>query len=136
MRMDMKILKYLLITGLVLSVTDGQTIKKDGKEVASFTQSEALEMLKARDAQWKGKLAKADSLIASKNVVINECESLVAEIEKNANVEFVLSEAKSRQIKILKTRDEANEEMIKALQPKWYENQYLWLVIGVVLGKI
>ena len=93
-------------------------------------------MLKARDAQWKGKLAKADSLIASKNVVINECESLVAEIEKNANVEFVLSEAKSRQIKILKTRDEANEEMIKALQPKWYENQYLWLVIGVVLGKI
>tara|TARA_R110002072_G_scaffold250169_1_gene409035 strand:+ start:284 stop:694 length:411 start_codon:yes stop_codon:yes gene_type:complete len=136
MRMDMKILKYLLITGLVLSVTDGQTIKKDGKEVASFTQSEALEMLKARDAQWKGKLAKADSLIASKNVVINECESLVAEIEKNANVEFVLSEAKSRQIKILKTRDEANEEMIKALQPKWYENQYLWLAIGVVLGKI
>jgi hypothetical protein len=134
--MDMKILKYLLITGLVLSVTDGQTIKKDGKEVASFTQSEALEMLKARDAQWKGKLAKADSLIASKNVVINECESLVAEIEKNANVEFVLSEAKSRQIKILKTRDKANEEMIKALQPKWYENQYLWLVIGVVLGKI
>ncbi len=132
----MKILKYLLITGLVLSVTDGQTIKKDGKEVASFTQSEALEMLKARDAQWKGKLAKADSLIASKNVVINECESLVAEIEKNANVEFVLSEAKSRQIKILKTRDKANEEMIKALQPKWYENQYLWLVIGVVLGKI
>tara|TARA_R110000824_G_scaffold9094_1_gene41030 strand:+ start:1110 stop:1520 length:411 start_codon:yes stop_codon:yes gene_type:complete len=136
MRMDMKILKYLLITGLVLSVTDGQTIKKDGKEVASFTQAEALEMLKARDAQWKGKLAKADSLIASKNVVINECESLVAEIEKNANVEFVLSEAKSRQIKILKTRDKANEEMIKALQPKWYENQYLWLVIGVVLGKI
>ena len=134
--MDMKILKYLLITGLVLSVTDGQTIKKDGKEVASFTQSEALEMLKARDAQWKGKLAKADSLIASKNVVINECESLVAEIEKNANVEFVLSEAKSRQIKILKTRDKANEEMIKALQPKWYENQYLWLAIGVVLGKI
>ena len=132
----MKILKYLLITGLVLSVTDGQTIKKDGKEVASFTQSEALEMLKARDAQWKGKLAKADSLIASKNVVINECESLVAEIEKNANVEFVLSEAKSRQIKILKTRDKANEEMIKALQPKWYENQYLWLAIGVVLGKI
>jgi len=136
MRMDMKILKYLLITGLILSVTDGQTIKKDGKEVASFTQSEALEMLKARDAQWKGKLAKADSLIASKNVVINECESLVAEIEKNANVEFVLSEAKSRQIKILKTRDKANEEMIKALQPKWYENQYLWLVIGVILGKI
>ena len=134
--MDMKILKYLLITSLVMSVTDGQTIKKDGKEVVSFTQAQALEMLKARDAQWKGKLAKADSLIASKNVVINECESLVTEIEKNANVEFVLSEAKSRQIKILKTRDEANEKMIKALQPKWYENQYLWLVIGVVLGKI
>jgi len=136
MRMDMKILKYLLITSLVMSVTDGQTIKKNGKEVASFTQAQALEMLKARDAQWKGKLAKADSLIASKNVVINEYESLVTEIEKNANVEFVLSEAKSRQIKILKTRDEANEKMIKALQPKWYENQYLWLVIGVVLGKI
>ena len=37
---------------------------------------------------------------------------------------------------ILKARDEANEKMVRLVEPKWYENQYLWLGIGFVLGKI
>ena len=69
----MKIIKYFLITILTLSITDGQTIQRDGKEVMSFTKDEALEMLKARDAQWKGKIEKADSLIASQKIVISDC---------------------------------------------------------------
>ena len=55
--------KLLLISFLLLSITDAQVIKKDGKEVKTFTYDEALEMLKARDAQWESKLAKTDSLI-------------------------------------------------------------------------
>ena len=82
----MKILKYSLIGLFVFSILDGQEIKKDGKTLKSFTYDEALEMLKARDAQWE--------------------------------------------------RDKSNEELIKTLQPKWYENQYLWLGIGFILGKI
>jgi len=93
-------------------------------------------MLKARDAQWEGKIEKADSLIASQKVVISDCENLVLELEKSANMDSVISVAKSAQIQLLKARSEANEKMIKALEPKWYENQYLWLGIGFTLGKI
>tara|TARA_R110000823_G_scaffold238874_2_gene364177 strand:+ start:1983 stop:2393 length:411 start_codon:yes stop_codon:yes gene_type:complete len=136
MRQGMKIIKYFLITILTLSITDGQTIQRDGKEVMSFTKDEALEMLKARDAQWKGKIEKANSLIASQKIVISDCEHLVLELEKSANMDSVISVAKSAQIQLLKIRDEANKKLVETIEPKWYENQYLWLIIGVVLGKI
>ena len=29
-----------------------------------------------------------------------------------------------------------NEKMAKLVKPKWYENQYLWLVVGFIFGKI
>ena len=51
----MKILKYFLLSFFVLSMVGAQT---------TFTQEQALEMIKQRDAQWEGKLEKADSLIA------------------------------------------------------------------------
>ena len=97
----------------------------------TFTEEEALEMIKARDAQWEGKLAKADSLIESQKVVISDCEGLVV-----TNVDSLLIEAKDSQIKLLKARDEMNEKLVKLVEPKWYENQYLWLGIGFILGKI
>ena len=93
-------------------------------------------MIKARDAQWEGKLAKADSLIESQKVVISDSEDLILEIEEGAKIEAVLSAAKSRQIKLLKSRDEANVKIIKALEPKWYQNVYLWLGIGFLIGKV
>ena len=132
----MKILKYSLISFLILSSIDGNQIQKDGKEITTFTKEQALEMIKARDAQWEGKLAKADSLIESQKVVISDSEDLILEIEEGAKIEYVLSEAKSRQIKLLKSRDEANVKIIKALEPKWYQNVYLWLGIGFLIGKV
>ena len=60
----------------------------------------------------------------------------VIELEEYAKVDSVLSAAKSKQIQLLQERDKSNEELIKTLQPKWYENQYLWLFIGFILGKI
>jgi len=132
----MKILKYSLISFLILSSIDGNQIQKDGKEITTFTREQALEMIKARDAQWEGKLAKADSLIESQKVVISDSEDLILEIEEGAKIEAVLSAAKSRQIKLLKSRDEANVKIIKALEPKWYQNVYLWLGIGFLIGKV
>lgn len=132
----MKILKYFVIIFFAMSIADSQGIQKGGEKPESFTYDEALEMLKARDAQWEGKLAKADSLIESQKVVISDGEKLIAELEEYAKVEEVLSEAKSKQIKLLQERDKSNEELIKTLQPKWYENKYIWLGIGLVLGKI
>ena len=102
----------------------------------TFTEEEALEMIKARDAQWKGKLAKADSLIESQKVVISDCEGLVVKLEESTNVDSLLIEAKDSQINLLKARDKMNEKLVKLVEPKWYENQYLWLGIGFILGKI
>ena len=132
----MKILKYFVIIFFAMSMADSQGIQKGGKKPELFTYDEALEMLKARDAQWEGKLAKADSLIESQKVVISDGEKLIAELEEYSKVEEVLSEAKSKQIQLLQSRDKTNEELIKTLQPKWYENQYLWLAIGFIFGKL
>ena len=132
----MKVLKYFLIFFFALSMADGQSIKKDGKVVKTFTYDEALDMLKARDAQWEGKIEKADSLIASQKVVISDCENLVVKLEESANVDSLLIVAKDSQIKLLKARDEANEKMVKLIKPKWYENTYIWLVVGFILGKV
>ena len=102
----------------------------------TFTQEEALEMIKQRDAQWEGKIEKADSLIASQKVVISDCENLVVKLEGSAEVDSLLLNAKDKQIILLKARDKMNEKMVKLVEPKWYENQYLWLGIGFILGKI
>ena len=102
----------------------------------TFTQEEALQMIKQRDAQWEGKIEKADSLIASQKVVISDCENLVAKLEGSAEVDSLLLNAKDKQIILLKARDKMNETMVDLIEPKWYENQYLWLGIGFILGKI
>ena len=131
----MKLIKYISIC-LLLTVSNSQTILKDGEKVTTFTYDEALEMLKARDAQWESKLAKADSLIEMYKYGEEMYEDTIVELEEYAKVDSVLSAAKSKQIALLKEREKTNEELIKTLEPKWYENQYLWLGIGFILGKL
>tara|TARA_R100000008_G_C3585577_1_gene172000 strand:- start:1150 stop:1569 length:420 start_codon:yes stop_codon:yes gene_type:complete len=135
----MRISRYISAC-LLLTVINSQEILKDGEQVTTFTYDEALDMLKARDAQWEGKLAKADSLIESQKIVIADGEELIAELEEYSKVDSILSAAKSKQIALLKEREEANEKLIKTLQPKWYENRYLWFVMGALpaynIGKL
>ena len=133
---SIKIIKYFIISFFVLTIVDGQEIKKDGKTLKTFTYDEALEMLKARDAQWESKLSKADSLIESQKVTISDCETLVVKLEEQTNVDSLMLVAQKKQIGLLKSRDEANEKLVKLVEPKWYENQYLWLVIGFIFGKL
>ena len=136
MRLAMKILRYFVICFFVLSMAKGQEIQKDGEKPTTFTYEEALEMLKARDAQWEGKLAKADSLIDGYKESIWDCDEIVQELEEQASLDEKVLLAQRKQIDLLKSRDKANEEMIKLVEKKWYENQYLWLGIGFILGKI
>ena len=91
----------------------GQGIKKDGKVVTTFTQEQALEMLKARDSQWESKLAKADSLIESQKVVISDCEAVVFKLEEQSNLDSLLLLAQRKRIDLLKVRDEANERLVE-----------------------
>jgi hypothetical protein len=44
--------------------------------------------------------------------------------------------AKDSQIKLLRARDEANEKLVKLVEPKWYESTYIWLAAGFILGLI
>tara|TARA_B100000902_G_scaffold369730_1_gene394220 strand:+ start:503 stop:913 length:411 start_codon:yes stop_codon:yes gene_type:complete len=136
MRLSMKILKYFLISFFVLSLVNGQSIKKDGKEITTFTKEQALEMLKARDAQWEEKVAKANTLIEFQKITISKSDSVIIELEEQAKLDTLMLLAQRKQIDLLKARDVANEKMVELVEPKWYENQYLWLGIGFILGKI
>jgi|TARA_Y100000114_G_C11753036_1_gene325421 hypothetical protein len=136
MRLAMKILRYFVICFFALSLTKGQEIQKDGEKPTTFTYEEALEMLKARDAQWESKLAKADSLINMYKYGEEMYEDNLSELEEQIKLDSLLLLAQRKQIDLLKSRDKANEEMIKLVEKKWYENQYLWLGIGFILGKI
>ena len=119
-------MKYLWI--LLLSIPlFGQT---------TYTEAEALEMINQRDAQWKGKIVKADSLIASQKLLISDYEGLVGKLEDQTELDSLLLNAKDKQIDLLHARDKMNEKMVELVKPKWYENSYIWLVVGFIFGKI
>ena len=123
----MKILKYFLICFFALSMVRSQD---------TFTKEEALEMIKQRDAQWEDKLAKANTLIEFQKITIAKSDSVILKLEEQAKLDTLVLLAQKKQIDLLKSRDEANEKMIDLVEKKWYENQYLWLGIGFILGKI
>ena len=71
-----------------------------------------------------------------KTVQIEIYDELVKELESRIETDSLILVKKDEQISLLKERDKANEKMVKLVKSKWYENQYLWLGIGFVLGKI
>ena len=80
-------LRYLLITFFLFSVLDGQAILKDGEKPTSFTYEEAVEMLKARDAEWEAKVKKLKEKVYVDSLII---------VAKNAHIE-----SQKKQIKVL-----------------------------------
>ena len=124
--MNFRIILFAIVVSFI-SVLEAQN---------TFTEAEALEMITQRDVQWQGKIAKADSLIESQKVVINDCEKLVKNLEEQAKLDTLVLLAQRKQIDLLKQRDKMNEKMVKLVEPKWYENTYVWLLAGFILGKI
>ena len=114
-------MKYLWILLLSIPLFGQQT----------FTQEEALEMIKQRDAQWEGKIEKADSLIAAQKVLIVDYEGLVGKLEDQANVDSLIIVAKGKQLEALKAQNEANVKMAGLAKPSWYENKWLYFGYGV-----
>ena len=113
-------MKYLWILLLFIPLF-GQT---------TYTEAEALEMIKQRDAQWEGKIEKADLLIASQKVLITDYEGLVKELEDQANLDSLIIVAKGKQMEALKAQNEANKKMAKLAKPSWYENKWLYFTYG------
>ena len=97
----------------------------------TFTQEEALEMIKQRDAEWKGKLSKLESIDSAKTVQISQYEGLVKELEEQANLDSLIIVAKGKQIESLKAQNKANEKQAKLAKPSWYENKWLYFGYGV-----
>ena len=114
-------MKYLWILLLSIPLFGQQT----------FTQEEALEMIKQRDAEWKGKLSKLESIDSAKTVQIGQYEGLVKELEDQANLDSLIIVAKGKQIESLKTQNKANEKQAKLAKPSWYENKWLYFGYGV-----
>ena len=113
-------MKYLWI--LLLSIPlFGQT---------TYTEAEALEMIKQRDVEWKGKLSKLESIDSAKTVQISQYEDLVKELEDQANLDSLIIVAKGKQIEALKAQNKANEKMAGLAKPSWYENKWLYFVYG------
>ena len=114
-------MKYLWI--LLLSIPlFGQT---------TYTEAEALEMIKQRDAEWEGKLSKLESIDSAKTVQIGQYEDLVKELEDQANLDSLIIVAKGKQIEALKAQNKANEKMAGLAKPSWYENKWLYFTYGV-----
>ena len=113
-------MKYLWI--LLLSIPlFGQT---------TYTEAEALEMIKQRDAEWKGSVAKLESIDSAKTVQIGQYEDLVKELEDQANLDSLIIVAKGKQIEALKAQNKANETMAGLAKPSWYENKWLYFGYG------
>ena len=113
-------MKYLWI--LLLSIPlFGQT---------TYTEAEALEMIKQRDAQWEGKIEKADLLIASQKVLITDYEGLVGKLEDQSNVDSSLLVQKDEQIALLMEQNWALEKQADLAKPRWYENKWLYFAYG------
>ena len=113
-------MKYLWILLLSIPLFGQQT----------FTQEEALEMIKQRDTEWESKIEKADLLIASQKVLIADYEGLVGKLEDQANVDSLIIVAKGKQIEALKAQNKANEKMAGLAKPSWYENKWLYFGYG------
>ena len=113
-------MKYLWILLLFIPLF-GQT---------TFTEAEALEMIKQRDAQWESKLLKLEAIDSVKTIQIGQYEDLVKELEDQANVDSLLVVAKDEQIESLKGQNEANKELAKLAKPSWYENKWLYFTYG------
>ena len=114
-------MKYLWILLLSIPLFGQQT----------FTQEEALEMIKQRDAEWKGKLSKLESIDSAKTVQISQYEDLGKELEEQANIDSLIVVAKDKQIESLKAQNEANQKLSKLSKPSWYENKWLYFGYGV-----
>ena len=100
----------------------------------TFNESEVVKILEDRDIQWKEKLDKADKLILAKDNEIIEYEKLIHSLEEQGKVDSLLLIAKDKQIELLNARDKLNEKMVKLVSPKWYENKYIMVTFGFLLG--
>ena len=96
----------------------------------TYTEAEALEMIKQRDAQWESKLGKLQDIDSVKTIQIGQYEELIEKLENQSKTDSTLLLKKDKQIESLKEQNEANVKMAGLAKPNWYENKWLYFAYG------
>ena len=115
----MRYIIYILFVGLLFA----QDIQEP--KTYSFTEEQVLGFTNAiKELELK------DSLNVS---LVEDYEAMVKRLESTAAIDSMLIANKTTQINLLKDTNKLLEQKVKLVQPKWYENKWLYFTFGVAL---
>ena len=115
----MRYLIYILLIGSLYSqeVNETKTYTFTEEEVLGFTNT-------IKELELK------DSLNVS---LVMDLESQIKLFEETSVIDSMLIANKTTQLNLLKDTNKLLEQKVKLVQPKWYENKWLYFTYGVVL---
>ena len=91
----------------------------------SFTEDQVLGFTNAiKELELK------DSLNVS---LVSDYEAMVKRLEATAAIDSMLIANKTTQLNLLKDTNKLLEQKVKLVQPKWYENKWIYFTFGVAL---
>ena len=110
---------YILLLGTLFSqeVNETKTYTFTEEEVLGFTNT-------IKELELK------DSLNVS---LVDDLESQLKLFEENSAIDSMLIANKTTQINLLKDTNKLLEQKVKLVQPKWYENKWLYFTYGVLM---
>ena len=115
----MRYITYILFVGLLFA----QDIQEP--KTYSFTEDQVLGFTNTiKELELK------DSLNVS---LVSDYEAMVKRLESTAAIDSMLIANKTTQIDLLKDTNKLLEQKVKLVQPKWYENKWLYFTFGVAL---
>ena len=115
----MRYIIYILFVGLLFA----QDIQEP--KTYSFTEDQVLGFTNTiKELELK------DSLNVS---LVSDYEAMVKRLESTAAIDSMLIANKTTQINLLKDTNKLLEQKVKLVQPKWYENKWIYFTFGVAL---
>ena len=115
----MRYIIYILFVGLLFA----QDIQEP--KTYSFTEDQVLGFTNAiKELELK------DSLNVS---LVADYEAMVKRLEATAAIDSMLIANKTTQLTLLKDTNKLLEQKVKLVQPKWYENKWIYFTFGVAL---
>ena len=110
---------YILLLGTLFSqeVNETKTYTFTEEEVLAFTNE-------IKELQLK------DSLNVS---LVEDLESQLKLFEETSVIDSMLIANKTTQLNLLKDTNKLLEQKVKLVQPKWYENKWLYFTYGVLM---
>jgi hypothetical protein len=116
-------MKYLIYILLSVSLYAQEVV--DEPKTYTFTEEEVLAFTNTiKELELK------DSLNVS---LVDDLESQLKLFEENSVIDSMLIANKTTQINLLKDTNKLLEQKVKLVQPKWYENKWLYFTYGVLM---